>query len=164
MINFKWLRWTWVKEGYLKRMPLLPRNKWCKVYLHRYFGDDDLTYGLHDHPWNSVSFKLNNKKMREIYFIDNVEKYYPQHHFHPVYGKIFIPDYKRATSKNLEWMEYRDAAYAHAIAGIEPGALTLFIAGPRIREWGFWSGHWDSSLSTGWEHSNSVIAQRMKED
>ena len=46
-----------INSSYLHRWHILPRNRWCNIYLHRFVGDDD-DRALHDHPWWSVSFLL----------------------------------------------------------------------------------------------------------
>jgi hypothetical protein len=35
---------------YLLRWWIIPRNRWCNVYLHKILRDDD-PRALHDHPW-----------------------------------------------------------------------------------------------------------------
>jgi hypothetical protein len=32
----------------------------------------------------------------------------------------------------------RGADVRHAIRSVEPGTISLFITGPKVREWGFW--------------------------
>ena len=50
---------------YLTRFFLIPRNRWCNLYLHRYDGPDYRFYGLHDHPWWSLSIRIWGKFLIE---------------------------------------------------------------------------------------------------
>lgn len=105
---------------YLLRWYVIPRNRLFNIYLHKIVRDDD-DRALHDHPWASVSVVLRG-------------------------GYFEI----RQTAERQEWTWYRPgsiivrrATAAHRIALKRAGwwepipAMTLFITGPRIREWGF---------------------------
>lgn len=112
--------------NYLERWHLVPRNRFINVYLHKFSGSDD-DRALHDHPWASLSFLLKGK-LREVYpvIINGME-------FHP---QRMIPRFKPV---------FRSASYAHRLEiGREP-AWTLFITGPKVREWGF-------LCASGWRH------------
>lgn len=124
------------REGipYLHRWWLIPRNKFFNVYLHKFLGDDE-DRALHCHPWNSLSILLKGG------YIEHLPG-----------GKIKV--YKRFA------VIFRPATYAHRIElhkkkvgvvwqnadktegsltekEVSLPALTLFITGPKIREWGF---------------------------
>ena len=103
---------------YLHRWHLIPRNRFCNLYLHRFLASDD-DRALHDHPWYSLSLILRGRYL-EIFRAGGEG---------PVLDRIC-----RAGRLYL-----RRAKTAHRIALIEGGGevWTLFLTGPTIREWGF---------------------------
>lgn len=99
---------------YMHRWWLIPRNRWFNVYLHHILRDDD-DRALHDHPWWNVSIVLRGG-YREVT---------PRGTFLRRAGSIVL----------------RGALDAHRLEipndmGIQ-SCWTLFITGPRVREWGF---------------------------
>lgn len=119
------LRWWW-----------LPRNKFFNVYVHRFLRDDE-DRALHDHPWPSLSL-LCSGIILEHYASPNGA--YPR--------KRFI--------KAGDWT-YRPAEFAHrlVVPPQEDVPLTIFITGPRIREWGF-------HCPQGWRHWKDFVAKGNK--
>lgn len=121
---------------YLLRWWLVPRNKLANVYLHEFVGDDD-DRALHDHPWHSLSVVISGG-----------------------YYEITIgPDgtYER------RWygagsILFRRPKFAHRIelsrrdGGLVP-CRTLFLTGPRVREWGF-------LCPQGWRHWKEFCDER----
>lgn len=103
------------ENPYMMRWYVIPRNRLCNVYLHKFVRDDD-DRALHDHPWASLSIILKGK-----------------------YWEVT----KTATGNRIKMylrfsVIFRKATYAHRIElfNKEP-AWTLFITGPKVREWGF---------------------------
>lgn len=117
-------------DPYLRRWYLWPRNRVCNAYLHQVLRDDD-PQALHDHPWPSVSILLSGRL-----------------------GEIW-----RAGDGRHRWREarpgvpvWRSARFAHRL--VLPGggvAWTLFLTGPRLRDWGFW-------CPQGWRHWREFTA------
>lgn len=115
------------EDPYMQRWWVIPRNKIFNIYLHKIEADDD-DRALHCHPWFNVSI--------------------------PLKGEIL----EHRKGKSLRYMKrfrlyFRSAKAAHRL---EIGrkmntpkngkyAWTLFITGPKIREWGFW-------CPKGWVH------------
>lgn len=95
---------------YMLRWYILPRNKWFNIYLHHIIKSDD-DRALHDHPWPSVSFTLKGTCKE--------------------YSKNTSPRTIRAGM-----VTFRSAKFAHRLELIDT-CWTLFITGPRIRDWGF---------------------------
>jgi hypothetical protein len=95
---------------YLSRWWLIPRNRFFNVYLHK-FTRSDSDRALHDHPWYSMSVLLKGKLLEHQLGADR-------------WIKRFVP-------------VFRSARFAHRLELIEGPVWTLFITGPRIREWGF---------------------------
>jgi len=99
-----------IGNDYLSRWYVIPRNYWLNVYLHRFdHSDDDRAF--HDHPWYSVSFLLKGE-LKE----------------HSFKGIRLIP-----------WLApvFRTAKFAHRLELVKGPVFTLFITGPKIRDWGF---------------------------
>ncbi len=108
-----------VSAPYLRRWWQVPRNEQCNVYLHEILRSDD-DRALHDHPWPNTSFVLAGR--------------YVEH----------TPD--GSFLREAGWSGSRPAEAAHRLE-ILPGerAITLFMTGPKLREWGF-------HCPKGWVH------------
>jgi len=116
----------------LLRWWLIPRNRWFNIYLHKTIRNDE-DRALHCHPWNSVSFLLAGRlgeyrfkhfKLLESYgFRPEALKDHGQQEFREL--KKFRPVFRKATE-------------AHRLNLPGQGhAWTIFITGPKIRNWGF---------------------------
>jgi len=106
-------------DPYLLRWWLIPRNRWCNAYLHEFIRDDE-DRACHCHSWVSLSLSLN-RPMDEIWLDRR-------------FGRVT----ERRRTVQAGTLLFRRAKFAHRMVVPEPGALTLFITGPRIRTWGFW--------------------------
>jgi hypothetical protein len=96
---------------YLLRWWLIPRNPVFNVYLHCFLRSDD-DRALHDHPWLfNCSILLKGKYLE-----------------HTPSGTFM----RRSGGWKFRW---GPAAHRIELAG-EP-CWTVFITGPRVREWGF---------------------------
>lgn len=116
---------------YLLRWYLIPRNRFFNIYLHKFLRDDD-DRALHCHPW--VSLSISSSRYLEI--IDPAPGLWT--------GTIikkrrpFLPVFRRA-SHTHRIVLYRDEMHESI------PFWTLFITGPRTREWGF-------LCPQGWRH------------
>ena len=117
------LRWFWI-----------PRNRFFNVYIHRFLKDDE-DRALHDHPWPSFSIMCEGR-IRECYKTDSSTGF---------------------AYRNFYWGDtvYRPAKFAHRIIVLSNGKgekrpLTIFITGPRIRQWGF-------HCPKGWRHWKDFV-------
>lgn len=108
---------------YLRRWWIIPRNRWFNIYLHEFLRDDD-DRALHDHPWHSLSIMLKGE--------------YTEHRI--VDGGVHTRRIFRAG--DIIWRRPR---YAHRLELHWGTCYTLFITGPRVREWGF-------HCPNGWRH------------
>jgi hypothetical protein len=101
------------------------------IYLHLIRRSDD-DRALHDHPWPSVSVVMAGQ------YIEHV----PAHPKYPAGPTVAIRRRERDVI-------FRRSGSPHRLEiGSGPGnqsAFTLFITGPRFREWGFW-------CPKGWKH------------
>ncbi|UES40956.1 cupin domain-containing protein [Roseibium aggregatum] len=110
---------------YMLRWWLLPRNPTFNVYYHRILRDDD-DRALHDHPWPSFSIMIKGQ-LREV-----------------------LEDGPRVVLAGD--CIYRGPEMAHRLELIDgQPAETLFITGPRVREWGF-------HCPKGWVHWQDFTA------
>lgn len=132
-----------IGAGYLLRWHLIPRNPWFNVYLHKFIGDDD-DRALHDHPWCSLSLRLKGMVI--------------EHHNSPLYyesctGDIYGAITMSSFSHPAPRLCFRPATHAHRLelVGNKP-CWTLFITGPRKREWGF-------HCPNGWQHWSTMTAK-----
>ena len=107
-----------IGERYLHRWHVLPRNRLCNVYLHKFLGDDD-DRALHDHPWISLSWCLA--------------------------GRMVEYTASQTNAIDQGQFKYRKGRYAHRLEIVEGPVWTLFITGPKFREWGF-------HCPQGWRH------------
>ena len=116
---------------YMNRWYLIPRNDWFNVYLHQFIGSDE-DRCLHDHPWWSVSFLLKG----------NIVECYHQNRKHWEH----LPGQINMVRKIIRFLPYiRSALHKHRIVLRSDDAWTIFITGPKLREWGFWPrGSWVS--------------------
>ena len=103
------------QNPYLIRWYVIPRNRFFNVYLHQFMRSDD-DRALHDHPWWSVSLSLS-VEMEEIF-------------------RDWLGREKRREVLPGS-LVFRRARFAHRMVVPIPGALTIFVTGPKIREWGF---------------------------
>ncbi|MPZ58464.1 MAG: hypothetical protein GEU91_18620 [Rhizobiales bacterium] len=102
-------------DDYLRRWYLIPRNRWCNVYLHHFLRSDD-DRALHDHPWWNLSFLLAGS--------------YVEHTISA--GGINVRALRRAGD-----FKFRTARSAHRVELVDGPCWTLFLTGPRLRDWGF---------------------------
>lgn len=109
--------------NYLSRWHIIPRNRWFNIYLHKFSGSDD-DRALHDHPWWSLSILVRG--------------YLVEHYNEDQIRKIrFVPRWRPV---------FRPTEFAHRLVQpLSRPAWTIFITGPRRREWGF-------LCPSGWRH------------
>ncbi len=100
---------------YLLRWYLLPKNRLFNVYLHLFLRSDD-DRALHDHPWWNFSFLLEGEYVEHTISAGGI------HH-----RRIF---------RAGDW-KVRRAKAAHRIELHGGTCVSLFLTGPKCREWGF---------------------------
>ena len=121
------------ENPYLLRWWIIPRNRFFTIYLHQVLRDDD-DRALHDHPYVSCSIILKGGYIEHMPYDIHTRKQ----------GQII----------------FRRAKRAHRIQLLRTGgsvlpAWSLFITGPRIREWGF-------HCPNGWVHWKGFTARDDK--
>jgi hypothetical protein len=115
---------------YLRRWWLIPRNKLFNVYLHQFLrSDDDRAH--HDHPWLFNASAI----LREAYIEHTITA-----------GGALVQTLREAGSWKFRWGK---APHRVELIADDFGLIpcwTLFITGPRVREWGFYC------MERGWIH------------
>lgn len=107
-------------DHYLYRYYII-KSRWINVYLHRvYKSDEERAY--HDHPWWNVSVILDGMYREKTPDGDATRR--------P--GAIVL----------------RSAKAAHRLDLLAGPAVSLFITGPKVREWGF-------HCPKGWLHNRT---------
>lgn len=114
---------------YMNRWWVIPRNRWFNVYLHQVLRDDD-DRALHDHPWINLSIVLKGGYW-EVMPENRPSLSWP---VPPTRTKWRGPG-----SIVLRWptSAHRLVVGAVGMEGRGP-CWSLFITGPKMREWGFW--------------------------
>ena len=104
------------ERPYLLRWFLIPRNPVFNIYVHLFLRSDD-DRALHDHPWANCSILLEGE--------------YVEHRI--AQGGINTRTLRRAG----DWHVRPSGRIAHRVELTNGPCWTLFITGPRYREWGF---------------------------
>lgn len=107
---------------YLRRWWILPRNRVMNLYLHNMIGDDDAV--VHDHPYWSLGLALT----------DGLVENYTSEPEKDCQNGLYILRTRKIEQGQLV---YRSSTFAHQLL-VRREAWTLFLTGPRVREWGFW--------------------------
>jgi hypothetical protein len=113
-----------IGTDYLSRWHIVPRNRLFNVYLHHVTGNDP-DVNLHDHPWLfNYSMVLRGEIKEEM----------PS-------GSRILPTGS---------LTARMGRAPHRLLLNTADSLTLFITGPKIRKWGFYTPR-------GWINSKSYL-------
>jgi hypothetical protein len=115
---------------YLLRWYVIPRNRWCNIYLHKFLRDDD-DKALHDHPWHSLSVVLKGGYFEVLPFQSEELVVLREP------GDVIL----RRAEHSHRIALHRDLSTRNKLVP----AWTLFITGPRVRQWGF-------HCPKGWVH------------
>lgn len=128
-----------VNKPFLLRWILIPKNRFCNVYLHQFIRDDE-DRALHDHPWFNLSILLGGQyiehtiakggvHLRRIFRAGAIKLRTPWS-AHRVELTPWEEKAARATlfAPNLpKWVTYGDKI----------PSWSLFITGPVQHKWGF---------------------------
>lgn len=135
-----------VNDPYLLRWWIIPRNRFFNLYLHNVRRDDE-DRALHDHPWWNVSIVLKGT-LAEV----RPEK--------PIRVLARFRPYFRAPTQlhRLVVGSCRDAADD---IPFPKNVWTLFITGPRLRDWGFQCP--EDSPAGGWRSWQDFVGDNPGE-
>ena len=125
-------------KPYMSRWWVIPRNKHFNVYLHHFTHSDD-DRALHDHPWWNISVLL--------------------------FGRYLEHTPTEIIARQAPAIAWRPATALHRIElypatgvdriGEEEEVWTLFITGPKIRDWGF-------ACPKGWKPWQEFVSMKDK--
>lgn len=118
-------------DPYLRRWWLIPRNVVCNAYLHLFLRSDD-DRALHDHPWVNASMVLRGQ--------------YTEH-------TISAGGIHRRAVRAAGDVVFRLPSAAHRVELTHGPCWSLFLTGPRVREWGF------HCPDAGWVHWQDFTAR-----
>ena len=128
---------------YLERHWLLPRNPLFNVYVHKFLRSDD-DRALHDHPWLfNCSVLLKGRYVEHTArgaYLRNAGDW--KFRWGPALHRVAL------VKTAFQWKD----GLPVSVAGVECPCWTVFVTGPRVREWGFlcmrgWV-HWREFTST----------------
>jgi hypothetical protein len=118
------------ERPYLRRHWLIPRNRLLNVYVHEFLrSDDDRAH--HDHPWLfNASYLLEGE--------------YVEHTIRA--GGVLVRTHRKAGDWKFRWGKAPHRVELIGNEGDPPEVpfveaapcWTVFITGPRVREWGFY--------------------------
>lgn len=120
---------------YLRRWWLIPRNPFFNVYLHQFLRSDD-DRALHDHMYFNCSIVLRGR-----YFEHTIAAGGVHHRTTRIAGDVVFRSPWKAHRIELfrRWLPpvlLPDGSLSRQSIGELP-CWSLFITGPRLREWGF---------------------------
>lgn len=104
---------------YLLRWFVIPRNPVFNIYVHRFLRSDD-DRALHDHPWAWCSILLQGSYVEWR---------------KPKLGSLLLLNTQHFEAPSVRCHGPRFAHRLELMPNIE--CVTLFITGPRVRNWGF---------------------------
>lgn len=140
------------ENPYLLRWWLIPRNPLFNIYLHKFLRDDD-DRALHDHPWFWCSIILHGD------YVEVTERAGITIRAHRVRGSVRCASPWRAHRVELYpwWLGSDDVEMPPLVQrndmNLRAPAWTLFITGPRLRNWGL---HCPGRGWVPWQHFTAV--------
>jgi hypothetical protein len=111
---------------YLHRWHVIPRNPIFNIYLHHFLRSDD-DRALHDHPWINMSLLLDGEYIEVT----------PKGRFWRRKGHFYFRMPKALHRVELLQIYHQVGPNCGDTITEEKPVWTLFITGPRVREWGF---------------------------
>jgi hypothetical protein len=116
---------------------VIPRNPVFNIYLHEFLRSDD-DRALHDHQWVNCSILLHGEYIEHLRGGAQVRRRGGDVVFR-------LP----CAAHRIELPPSSQGSTYAVVASV----WTLFITGPRVREWGFWCGqrwvHWREFTAAG---------------
>ncbi len=156
----------------------IPRNRWLNIYIHKWISSDD-DRAPHDHPYHNASILLEGeyrewmfvpKKITLNWEIKNFVAYSGQEKnrvfaiLHRGKGHIYVRKATTAHRVELIAKHWSEDSYIRGDGKRFEGkktiyeywpCITLFITGPRFRDWGF-------HCPKGWVHEDEFRDSRDK--
>jgi hypothetical protein len=111
------------EQPYLKRWWIIPRNRWFNIYLHHFLRSDE-DRALHDHMYVNASILLEGK------YVEHTAKRVTVREAGDVAFRRPTLAHRVALFTNSHW-------HGDELVELPEPVTTLFITGPRVRDWGF---------------------------
>lgn len=125
---------------YLYRWFVIPRNRFFNIYIHGFARSDD-DRALHDHPWMNLSIVLRGSYIEHTIDAGGVHRL----------KRLNAGAWRfRASGRLAHRVEIDPASTWYLLPGVR--CWTLFITGPRYRDWGF------HCPEKGWVHWQAFTA------
>lgn len=117
-------------DPYLLRWFIIPRNRLFNIYLHKFVRSDD-DRALHDHPWLfNISILLKGSYVEHTPEGNEIVRKAGD-----IKGRWGKAPHRIELERKRQW--YKPHLYPYHMRKEIP-VWTLFITGPKIREWGFY--------------------------
>lgn len=113
---------------YLRRWWVIPRNMYFNIYLHNFLASDE-DRALHDHPWWNMSLLLTGSYKEHMPLDIDLWKKGNRLTYFKV-RRPFRPVFRGANAIHRVELFKKNKK--------EIPVWTLFITGPKKRDWGFW--------------------------
>lgn len=127
-------------KPYLLRWWIIPRNRFFNIYLHKFLRDDD-DRALHDHPWASCSIILRSGYIEHL--PGGVQKVRKPGH---IVFRRATQAHRVELNLKLKFVDFMENGWLRtSIVSQKIPAWTIFITGPKVRDWGF-------LCPQGWQH------------
>lgn len=127
------------------RWHAIPRNKLFNIYIHKWVGSDD-DRALHDHPYHNASILISGE------YIEVVREGEKDVGHKRLEGHFYV---RRATAGHRVALEMAGWGAPPENEPLYNQVITLFITGPRFRDWGF-------LCPKGWVHEDVYRDKRDK--
>lgn len=125
------------ERPYMRRWFVIPRNRFFNIYLHEVLRSDD-DRALHDHPWMNLTYIIRGGYAEHTIAAGGINRRIWR----------FAGDWKLRMPGAAHRLEVPDDGWLSTV--------TLFITGPRVRQWGF------HCPVTGWVHWETFCAPADK--
>lgn len=109
-------------QGFVRRLP--------GIYLHQFLRSDD-DRALHDHPWANLSIVLRGRYVEHTIDAGGIE------HRHELQAGDWRLRPSGRFAHRIELLTVADYVASQPDNGAPMPCWTLFVTGPRYREWGF---------------------------
>ena len=124
------------EDPYMRRWYVIPRNPVFNIYFHEILKDDN-DEALHDHPWINMSWILKGSYW-EVLFTTSPRKNWPLPDLYAVHCPTGFIGFRRAKKAHRLMLNIRN--------GVPVPCYSLFITGPKLRNWGFYCSYPSGSM------------------
>lgn len=126
-------------EVYMLRWYLIPRNRFFNIYLHKFLRSDE-DRALHDHPWWFISLLIKGQyeEITKEQKLIGMCPFCKESECLCGYKSLYEIVHSSSVIRKSPSICFRKAEHRHRVQLITETATTIFLTGPKVREWGFW--------------------------